>query len=380
MKLAVVGPVYPYRGGIAHFTAQLSLALIDQGHKVESFSFRRQYPGWLYPGVTDKETGQSTNPIEAHYLLDPIYPWSWTKTAAEIKKFNPDAVIIHWWTTFWSPAYWSIAKLVSRSDLRVMYIIHNVAPHEPLPWDIWLARKVLQAGEAYIVQSTNEKQRLETLLPGASSVLCPHPIFSQFAGEYELSKDEARDRLGIKVEDPLLLFFGIVRPYKGLKNALQAISILKQEGIAIQLLVAGEFWEDIAEYETLITNMGLTDQIIIDNRYIPNEEVEHFFSAADIFIAPYTGGTQSGSVKIAMSFNLPIVATERISDDMMLNSDLVHIVPNENSKALAVAIKEFISGDFQNNPLDPAPDNSWNELITAIKNLVDRNAETTNGV
>jgi glycosyltransferase involved in cell wall biosynthesis len=379
LKLVLVGPVYPYRGGISHYTTQLSRALIDQGHDIRTFSFRRQYPSWLYPGVSDKETDISINPIEAKYLLDPIYPWTWAKTSSEIKKVNPEAVIVHWWTTFWAPAYWSIANLLIRSGLKVLYVIHNVAPHEPLPWDNWLARNVLKTGEAYIVQSKNEKNRLELLLPGAYSILCPHPIYYQFAGKDELSKVEARSRLGLNKEDPLILFFGIIRPYKGLKYALQAISILKEEGIIVRLLVAGEFWEDIEEYETLITDMDLSDQIVIFNRYIPNEQVALFFSAADIFIAPYVGGTQSGSVKIAMSFNLPIVATERISDDMLLNSEIVRIVPNEDSDALAEAIRELISADIQKLPVDAAPDNSWNELTTAIEKLVNRNVENMRG-
>ena len=107
MRLAMVGPVYPYRGGISHFNSQLAHKLIDHGHDVNMFSFRRQYPGWLYPGTSDKETGAPTDQIEAQYLLDPIYPWTWVKTAAAIEKSNPEAVIIHWWVTFWSPAYWS---------------------------------------------------------------------------------------------------------------------------------------------------------------------------------------------------------------------------------------------------------------------------------
>ncbi len=372
MKLAMIGPVYPFRGGISHFTSQLAKELLDFGHSVDIFSFRRQYPGWLYPGVSDKEVGTAPGHIEAQYLLDPIYPWTWTKTASMIKKNNPQAVLIHWWTTFWSPAYWSLAKILRRSGLEIVYIIHNVAPHEPLPWDSWLARNVLALGKAHIVQSKNEKQRLESLLPGSTPIIVPHPIYSQFKNDQQISKEEARHQLGLNIQDPMILFFGIVRSYKGLKYAIQAISILKNEGIPARLLVAGEFWEKIEEYEQQIIELGLTDHVLLYNRYIPNEDVQLFFSAVDIFIAPYVGGTQSGSIKIAMSFNLPIVATDRISDEIMLNSELVHIVPGENSEALVKEIKELIFQESQIVTSLPLPDTSWEDFIDTIEKLVDK--------
>ncbi len=170
----------------------------------------------------------------------------------------------------------------------------------------------------------------------------------------------------------MILFFGIVRSYKGLKYAIQAISILKNEGIPARLLVAGEFWEQIEEYEQQIIELGLTDHVLLYNRYIPNEDVQLFFSAVDIFIAPYVGGTQSGSIKIAMSFNLPIVATDRISDEIMLNSELVHIVPGENSEALVKEIKELIFQESQIVTSLPLPDTSWEDFIDTIEKLVDK--------
>lgn len=380
MKIVLVGPVFPYRGGISHFNTQLSHGLLDRGHDVHIYSFRRQYPDWLYPGVTDKEVGSSVVPVEAQYTLDPMYPWTWVKTASMIEDIAPEVVIIHWWTTFWSLAYWSLVKLLQRSNHKIIYIIHNVAPHEPMPWDNWLARNVLNLGESHIVQSPNEKQRLEELIPGLHPVLCPHPVYNQFYGDKALTKDEARRQLGLKNDGPIVLFFGIVRPYKGLIYALQAISILNKEGISIRMLVAGEFWEQIEVYEGLIIQLGITDQILIYNRYIPNEEVSLFFSAADVFIAPYTGGTQSGSVKIAMSFNLPIIATDRISDDIMLESEFVHTVPSEDSQALSEAIKELIVQESPEIPNTTAPDTSWVDLITAIENLVDQNLEIKGSV
>ena len=370
MKLVVIGPVYPYRGGIAHYTSQLSHALIENGHETHIFSFRRQYPGWLYPGKSDKEPSQPQLQLEAKYTLDPIYPWTWINTSEAIAKLNPDAVVIHWWTTFWAPAFWCLSSLLKKKGFKVIFVIHNVAPHEPLPWDNWLARSVLQFGDAQIVQAANEQERLLSLLPNANSILCPHPIYNQFAYEIKISRNEARNRIMIKQDLPAVLFFGIVRPYKGLKHAIEAISILKAEGIPVQLIVAGEFWENITEYEDQIIKMNLSDQIILFDRYIPNEEVGLFFTAADIFIAPYIDGTQSGSVKIALGFNLPIVVTDCVSDDILLNSESVQIIPSGDSRALAAAISKFISGGLPKRTRSTYEDDSWKELIAAIEIIV----------
>jgi glycosyltransferase involved in cell wall biosynthesis len=161
-----------------------------------------------------------------------------------------------------------------------------------------------------------------------------------------------------------------VRPYKGLKLAIEAISILKADRIPVQLIVAGEFWEDINEYEDLRIKLNLSDQIFLFDRYIPNEEVGLFFTAADIFIAPYIDGTQSGSAKIALGFNLPIVITECVSDDILLKSERVQIVPSGDSHALAEAINKFISDGLPQRTRSTYEDASWKKLIVAIEIMV----------
>lgn len=375
MKLVVIGPVYPYRGGIAHYTSQLSHELIESGNEVHVFSYRRQYPGWLYPGKTDKEPSQPRFHVEAKYLLDPIYPWTWIRTSDTIAKLNPDAVLINWWTTFWAPAFWSLSTLLKKKGIKLIFVIHNVAPHEPLPWDNWLARNVLELGDAQIVQSANEQERLFSLLPNANSILSPLPVFDQFAYEIDIPKIDARNRIKIREDLPTVLFFGIVRPYKGLKYAIEAITILKTDGIPVQLIVAGEFWENITKYEDRIAKLSISDQIFLFDRYIPNEEVGLFFKAADIFIAPYIDGTQSGSVKIALGFNLPIVVTECVSDEILLNSENVQIIPSEDSRALADAINEFIIDGLPERTRSTYEDSGWRDLITAIEVEVNQEKE-----
>ena len=370
MRIVVIGPVYPYRGGIAHFTTQLSSKLLDAGHEIHIISFQRQYPAWLYPGKSDKDPSQPLIELDTNYLLDPLFPWTWRSTRKDISEFNPDLVIIPWWTTFWAPAFWALAKSLTKNGYYVCFLIHNVIPHESKPWDRWIARSVLQHGQAHIVQAKNEQERLLEILPDAQPVLCPHPVYNQFRAKPELSKDLVFQLQGLDKDLPVLLFFGIVRPYKGLKYLVEALSILKSSGTIVQLIIAGEFWEKIELYEEMIIRLDVHEQVFLFDRYIPDEEVGIFFEESDVFVAPYIDGTQSGSVKIALGFELPIVVTKCISDDIITNSARVRIVPEMNSKALASAIEEILKEEHSKSPLNQSPDASWEQFVQTIEGVI----------
>ncbi|GIV65412.1 MAG: glycosyl transferase family 1 [Bellilinea sp.] len=310
MRIVLIGPVYPYRGGIAHYTTRLAQAIRESDHELLVLSFRRQYPRFLYPGKSDRDPSQDVERIEAEFLLDPLYPWTWQRAVNRIKEYAPGLVVIQWWTTFWAPAFWWLAREL-KSVCKVVFLIHNVLPHETRFFDPWLARWTLSQGGGFIVQAESQRKKLKELLPRAEPLLVEHPLYDQFADK-RMDKSEARRRLGLPEDRPVLLFFGIVRPYKGLRNLIEALALVYQEGYSPLLVVAGEFWENVEDYQKRIKDLGLEDAVRIYNYYIPNEEVPVFFSAADVFVAPYTGGTQSGALKIAMAFGLPVVASEGI--------------------------------------------------------------------
>ncbi|MFL7891770.1 MAG: glycosyltransferase [Anaerolineales bacterium] len=369
MKIAVIGPAYPYRGGIAHYTTMLASKLINAGHETSIISFRRQYPAWLYPGKTDKDPSKPVIELETKFTLDPVYPWTWIGTVNEIKRIHPDLILIAWWTTFWAPGFWVLARLLSRDLYKVVFLIHNVIPHEDKPWDRWIAQKVLQQGSAYIVQSDNEKKRLRSLLPDSEPVICPHPVYNQFIGLSSPAEDTAEQLQALKKNLPTLLFFGIVRPYKGLQYLIEAVSILKDSGVLVQLIIAGEFWEKKQHYKELIMQLELDDQVLLFDQYIPDDQVSLFFNQANIFVAPYVAGTQSGSAKIALSFDLPIVATECIADSVLKSSERVTVIPPADSVALASVIENIIEGGFpERNPI-LQDDSSWNLLVSTIEDL-----------
>jgi glycosyltransferase involved in cell wall biosynthesis len=371
MKFSLLGPVYPYRGGIALHTSQLAAALKNAGHLLQVISYSRQYPRWLFPGASDRDPSQAPLKIDAEYILDPLYPWTWAATARRISTYNPTAAIIPWWITFYAPAYWSVARLLRRGRIKVLFLIHNVFPHEARPLDRWVTRKVFEQGDFHLVQSPGEKARLLDLLPDLPVAVCPHPVYDFFS-DSKLGKDRAKAQLGISVDKPVVLFFGFVRPYKGLHQAVSAIGLLQSRGILAHLLIAGEFWDDRKKYERQIEQLGLSEHVTMEDRYIPNEEIPRYFSAADVFVAPYLNGSQSGAIRVALSFGIPVIATESIADEMLSASPSATIIPAGDSKALATAIVGSLEKPDTRPITGKEAAASWSRMVCAIEGLLNR--------
>lgn len=336
MSVALVGPVYPYRGGIAHFTTLLAQQLTQMGG-VQVISYRRQYPRWLYPGDSDKDPSAEGTRVQAEYLLDALNPLSWEKTARNIESCKPPSVILQWWTSFWAPATFWVARHLRNAGIPVIFLIHNVMPHEPRRWDAPLARAVLGQGSRCVTLSTREQTRLRSLLPMMPVQMAALPVY-RFDGMLPEQK-LARQQLGLPLDEKLLLFFGLVRPYKGLAVLIEALGLLRKRGMQPHLAVAGEFWEPLARYEQLAVTHGVREQVHFFARYIPNEAVPLFFAAADVFAAPYTGGTQSAALRMAMGFGLPLVTSDAVfaAADAPPGYPLV-IAPAGDAAALADAI------------------------------------------
>jgi glycosyltransferase involved in cell wall biosynthesis len=306
MRLALIGPVYPYRGGIAHYTTLLHEALLREGHEVLLVSFRRQYPRWLFPGKDDRDPSQQPLSAQgAKYWLDSVNPLTWITTFLRIRRFRPQGLVLQWWTTFWSPL-WITLALLNALWLRtpLTFLCHNVLPHGARRWEHWAARLTLRWGCRFVVQSAAERDRLRALVRHGTIHIVPHPIYDMFADQRP-PRGQARAQLNLPATAKVLLFFGIVRPYKGLADLIQALPAVRRREPQVRLLIAGEFWEAKARYLELIQQANIADIVQIDDRYIPNEEVARYFSAADLLVAPYRQQTGSGVVEMARGFGLP---------------------------------------------------------------------------
>lgn len=373
MRIALVGPVYPYRGGIAHYTTMLCQALRERGHDVLPISFKRQYPTWLFPGKSDKDP--SADPLEVEgtkYWIDSMNPITWVMTSWRTWRYQPDIVVLQWWTTFWAPIWLTLA-LTTRFVLRrpLIFICHNVLPHETRWWDPGLARLVLRWGTDFVVQSEEEKNRLLALLPKADIDVVPHPVYDMFA-DREIPRREAREQLGLPPERPVLLFFGIVREYKGLRDILAALPAVEAQLGKVMLVVAGEIWEGKRDYIEMIDQLGIGESVIMEDRYIPNEEVPVYFAAADVLVAPYRRATGSGAVQMALGCGCSVITTsvEGLKDGIQEGENGL-LTPPSNPDALAGTILHYFSE--KESLFKGLPDRSdrhvrpWSTLLEVIE-------------
>jgi len=304
MRFAILSPFYPYRGGIAQFSMSLYQALTEE-HAVKVFSFSRLYPGFLFPGKTQfVEKGEQVTHAPSKRILDSINPFSYRKTAKAIEKYQPDVLVIAYWMSFFAPAYGYIAHRL-RGKTRIIALVHNAIPHEPKFYDKLLSKLLFNQIDGFMVLSESVKKDLLSLYPHAKYCLQAHPLYTHFGEKQDQKK--ARETLNLDPNKKTLLFFGLIRDYKGLDLLLQAMSFLDN---SYQLIVAGESYGDFGKYQQIIDASPAKDRIQVLNKYIDDEEVPTLFSAADALVLPYKSATQSGVIPVAYHFEIPIVATD----------------------------------------------------------------------
>jgi glycosyltransferase involved in cell wall biosynthesis len=373
VNLSLVGPVYPHRGGIAHYTTRLYHALVERGHRVSLYSFSRQYPRWLFPGRTDRDPSTLKLQVECVHSLDTLNPVSWWATARTIRRQQPDELILQWWVPFFAPVWMLLALVARRAGIRVVFICHNVLPHEQRLWDVRLAQLTLRNGHGFVVQSRDERDQLLALLPGRPVEVVPHPIYDMFA-EGRLSPPEARSQLGLKDDAPVLLFFGFVRAYKGLQHLLEALPIIRRELPCIRLLVVGEFWQDKRFYLDQIRRLEIEPNVLIVDRYVPNEELSAYFGAADVVVLPYTRVTQSGVVQLAYGFGRPVITT-RVGGlpELVADGETGLLAEPGDSESLARAVCRFFNdglGDAMHKPVTLAARKfAWTTMVSSLETL-----------
>jgi glycosyltransferase involved in cell wall biosynthesis len=369
MRLSLLGPVYPYRGGIAHFTTLLAKKLIEAGHEVQVISFKKQYPAWLYPGASDKDHSPGRAQVDAEYLLTPLNPFSWRRTVKAMVDFQPQQVILPWWVTFWGPAFRFIITRLKRREIPVTVLIHNTIPHEARALDRFLARRTLGPADRYIVMTEKEKARLLALLPEAGKIdIAPLPIYHAFKPT-ALSRAALRQQMDLPDDQPVILYFGIVRPYKGLGVLIDAVKVIAEQGVDAHLLIVGEFWEDQAPYMDQIQNLGLSERVHLYARYVADDEVAGFFEAADLFVAPYIGGTQSAALKTALGFGLPVVVTDVITDEMIdALPERCRVVRAGDAEKLAEGIlAQMKVAKLDAGQIEQIVEQSWEAMLAVVE-------------
>jgi D-inositol-3-phosphate glycosyltransferase len=354
VKTLVIGPVPPYRAGIAYCTKRLAEVL-----GADVISFKRQFPKFLYPGGDDVDP---TLPrFEARFLLDILNPFTWLRTALLLRREKPDAVILVWWVWVWALPYLTLIAWLPKGT-KVILQCHNIGDKEPAAWKRWLTDRVLRRGDVLVVHAeteTNDAKRRT-----------PRPVIKTFLPVHELggaipTRAEARRKLGL--QGNVALFFGHVRPFKGLDIALRAWPLLKSE---VTLVVAGEaWWKSEDEYRALAQGL---DRVRFDFRYIPDAEIATYFAAADVVLAPYRIEAQSGVALTAFHFARPVIASDAGGLPEIVDAEW--IFPSEDHAALAKRIDAFFTradrAELERRAAAAARKYSWEEYGALFRRLV----------
>lgn len=304
MKIAVLSCFYPYRGGISQFNACLYDEL-SKKHIVKAFNFKRQYPEFLFPGKTQLVTADDEAvPVESVSLLDTANPFTYVSTYKAIRDWNPDVLIVRYWMSYFAPSLGYITRKMKR-HCKVISILDNVIPHEPHFFDAPLTRYFLEGSTGSVTLCEAVSKDLLALKPDADHAVIQHPLYSHFGDKKPRAEAEAR--LGLKPGKKNLLFFGLIRTYKGLDILLEAFSGLPDD---YQLIIAGEPYGSFDKYQEIIDRIPGKDRICKNLKYIRDSEVSDYFSAADLAVLPYRSATQSGISSVSYHFEVPMVVTD----------------------------------------------------------------------
>jgi glycosyltransferase involved in cell wall biosynthesis len=372
-RYCLVGPTYPYRGGISHYNTCLIRELSARG-EVLAINFSRLYPNFLFPGKTQLDESARPLAAESRRLVDSLNPFTWIRAGLAAARFRPDAVLVQWWHPFFAPAMAALCAVArARSRAAVVFICHNVLPHERSFVDAALARAAFATADAFVVQSGEDRETLSRLRRRSPAIVHPHPIYDFFASGGH-TRESARAAIG-EGAGPLILFFGYVRGYKGLRYLIEAMPVLR-ERVPARLLVVGEFYDDPAPYEELVGKLGLADAVRFVNRYVGNEEVEGFFAASDLVVLPYVSATQSGIVQIAIAFDRPAVVTDVGGlPEAIVPERTGFVVPPRDPAALAAAMARFFEEGWAARmaPHFAAEKRrfSWSAMADAVEGLLD---------
>ncbi len=373
MNLTVIGPTYPYRGGISHYTSLLVRTLRAR-NKVHFISYTRQYPSWLYPGNNDLDpSSELLIQEETNFRFDALNPLAWRKLPQTIIDHQPKLILLPWSTVYWSLFYFLFLRALRKvASTPVAFICHNVLEHEASSFKSWVSRKVLALGDWFVVHSQRDQGNLLKWIGDsrADSIrVSPHPVYQHLQVRLP-GKLSARAQLGITA-DRVLLFFGFIREYKGLRYLLESLPIIRKH-FPVHLLIAGEAWEEPRIYLRLIRKLNLEKAVTFNPHYIPNEGVETLFAAADLVVVPYVSATQSGIVQLAFGFRKPVVVGAVGGlPEVVEHGETGFLVRPRDPMAIAAAVLDFYNSGRERlmiaNIERQLPRFSWQHMLETIE-------------
>lgn len=370
MKIVVLGTAWPYRGGIALFNERLAREFQKENDEVITYTFTLQYPSFLFPGKTQYSEEPAPQDMNIVRKVSSVNPFNWIKVGHELKKMAPDLIVIGFWLPFMAPCLGTIARIARKNGkTKVVSVVHNIVPHEHRIGDKMFATYFCNSVDGFVAMSDSVLNDLTLFDSVKPRVFCRHPLYDNFGKQVD--REEALSELGLDTSNRYMLFFGLIRDYKGLDIMLKAYADSRLRKMGVKLIVAGEFYNNAEKYFELEKELGLEGEVIWHREFVPDSKVRYYFGAADIIVQPYKSATQSGVTQIAYHFEKPMIVTNV--------GGLAEIVPNgkagyvvePDEKEIADAIVDFFGNnrqdEFKEGLLFEKRKYAWSNMTKSVK-------------
>lgn len=354
MKVIILGPAWPYRGGIAAFSERLARQYQREGHEVELVTFTLQYPSFLFPGKTQYSTDPAPEGLPTRRMMSSVNPLSWWRTGRWVKRQHADLLLCAFWLPFMAPCLGTVMRIAKSKKTKRVGILHNLVPHEHRPGDSLFARYFVRSNDAFVTLSQSVLEDIDRFDPERRRPRCysPHPLYDHYGAPMERSA--ALQALGLDPALRYVLFFGFIREYKGLDLLLDAMADTRLKSLDVRLIVAGEFYGDPKPYLDQIERLHLGDRVVLKTDFIPDHEVGLYFSAADVVAQPYRSATQSGVSQIAYHYEKPMVVTRVGGLPEIVPDGKAGFVVEPDGPAIADALVRYFADEA-----------TWHERLTA---------------
>lgn len=372
-KMILIGTAYPYRGGLAVYNERLARAFMDEGYEVEIWTFTVQYPNFLFPGKTQYSTEPAPEGIQIKRMLNSVNPFNWIKVGRALRKAAPDLVVMRFWIPYMAPSHGVVARMGRKNHkTKVVSILDNIIPHEKGFADRMLARFFMKSLDGGVTMSHSVLADAKTLEPDKNVVYCPHPLYDNFGAK--VSREEALRHLHLDTDTRYMLFFGIIRDYKGLDLLLQAMDDTRLASLNVKLIIAGEFYNNSDQYHELEQKLHLEQRLVWYSEFVADSEVRYYFNAADIVVQPYKSATQSGVTQIAYHFVKPMLVTNVGGLKEIVPDGEVGYVTAPDPQAIADALVDFFANhraaEFENHVAAEKQKYSWPRMVESLVSVV----------
>ena len=374
LKIFIIGPAFPLRGGPAQFNENLCLELNKEGHDAQIISYKLQYPNFLFPGSSQFEkSGSAPLGIKIHTILNTINPFNWLMVARFIRKQKPDFILFRYWLPFFGPCLGTICKLV-KSHTKVLALTDNIIPHEKRIGDHVFTKYFVKNCDGFIAMSKVVLNDLSIFTQNLNKAYSPHPMYENYGDA--ISIDLARKKLNLNPHDKIILFFGLIRHYKGLDILLEALAAPEIKNQGIKLLIAGEFYDDKNFYLQLIKKLKLQDHVIVHDKFIPNDEVRDYFCASNLVAQTYRNATNSGVTMVGYFYEKPMLVTNVGGLSEIVPNEVCGYVVENNCALISEKVVDFFTKDrekeFVKNVKIEKKKYEWIEFINSLLTLYNR--------